>query len=267
MNHGIEVYGAFETLSDLNKQRELLALMGRLDYDEGDDDDEEEVEEFQWWWEATVPEVEREAEEAEGLPGCLLDWLACVLYCFDPGLEMDKYSIMSTSHEAGHKTDTIRWIGVGAAQRLQKCDSAIFVDVREWGDLLDGHIPGAHHIPMSSVMNSNIIHAISDDFLHNLLTLRRHQLVIVYSRVATPFSRCRAFCRNLLHVGNQCLDPKRFRRLRGGMFGWRHRGGPVTLSITITPPKDDRNTGQNAPATNQLNQEHTFRQAMPIIVD
>eukprot|EP00965_Chrysotila_dentata_P226107 6195204-Pleurochrysis_carterae.AAC.1 len=48
---------------------------------------------------------------------------------------------------------------------------------------------------------------------------KRNSLIIVYSNVATPFSRCRAFCRWLLRAGHRTLPAERFRRMRGGIFG------------------------------------------------
>ena len=45
---------------------------------------------------------------------------------------------------------------------------------------------------------------------------RKHRTkpIIVYSEVATPFSRCRAFCRWLLRAGHQTIKVERVRRLR-----------------------------------------------------
>ena len=61
--------------------------------------------------------------------------------------------------------------------------------------------------------------------------MRRQQPVVVFSSVATPFSKCRAFCRFILRAGHRTLSPKRFRRLRGGLFGWKFRGGGVAMPI------------------------------------
>ena len=52
-------------------------------------------------------------------------------------------------------------------------------------------------------------------------------LAQVFSSVATPFSRCRAFCRWMLRAGHSSLKANRFRRLRGGLFGWRFRRGAI----------------------------------------
>jgi hypothetical protein len=51
-------------------------------------------------------------------------------------------------------------------------------------------------------------------------------------QIATPFSRCRAFCRYLLRAGHTTLPAARFRRLRGGIFGWKHKGGPLTQMLS-----------------------------------
>merc|ERR1719291_710409 len=77
-----------------------------------------------------------------------------------------------------------------------------------------------------------IVGALGDVLIHELLSTHRHCLIIVVSAIATPFSRCRAFCRYLLRAGHATLPAARFRRLRGGMFGWKHKGGPVTAALT-----------------------------------
>ena len=51
--------------------------------------------------------------------------------------------------------------------------------------------------------------------------------------MATPFSRCRAFCRYLLRAGHKTLPALRFRRLRSGIFGWEHRGGPLVSGSEV----------------------------------
>ncbi len=58
--------------------------------------------------------------------------------------------------------------------------------------------------------------------------------------MATPFSRCRAFCRWLLRAGHQTLPALRFRRLRGGVFGWENRGGHVAKPLS-QPGAEGRN--------------------------
>ena len=76
-----------------------------------------------------------------------------------------------------------------------------------------------------------IVNALGTDLIHAILSTRRHQLIIIYSNVATPFSRCRAFARWMLRAGHATLPSARFRRLRGGVFGWEKRGGKVALAI------------------------------------
>ncbi|OLP95566.1 putative ubiquitin-like-specific protease 2A [Symbiodinium microadriaticum] len=83
---------------------------------------------------------------------------------------------------------------------------------------------------------SGVIQAV---LLRQLLTTRdapgkskhRTKPIIVYSEVATPFSRCRAFCRWLLRAGHQTIKVERVRRLRGGIFGWKHKNGPVARPL------------------------------------
>ena len=94
-------------------------------------------------------------------------------------------------------------------------------------------IPGAWHVPMGAVMRYGIVSVLGNDLIHELLSTKRHALIVVYSNVATPFSRCRAFCRWLLRAGHSTLPAARFRRLRGGIFGWEHRGGKVAQAIAM----------------------------------
>jgi hypothetical protein len=75
------------------------------------------------------------------------------------------------------------------------------------------------------------LQAAPGNLIHAILSTRRHQLIVVYSNVATPFSRCRAFCRWLLRAGHRTLPSARFRRLRGGVFGWKHKQGPLSRPI------------------------------------
>ena len=56
-------------------------------------------------------------------------------------------------------------------------------------------------------------------------------MVFVRFLCETQPNRCRAFCRYLLRAGHQTLPAARFRRLRGGIFGWKHRGGPMTAML------------------------------------
>jgi len=83
----------------------------------------------------------------------------------------------------------------------------------------------------------NVFMSADDQLIHKLLTLGKHvphgcdhshdsfsptwgprkhrtKPIIVYSEVATPFSRCRAFCRWLLRAGHQTIKVERVRRLR-----------------------------------------------------
>ena len=68
-----KVYGAFETLSDMSQQRRLLFTLGlgaasdaeKARFEEAGAEDDDDAQ-FQWWWEASVPDVEKAAEEASG---------------------------------------------------------------------------------------------------------------------------------------------------------------------------------------------------------
>ena len=54
----------------------------------------------------------------------------------------------------------------------------------------------------------------------------------------TVFGRCRALSRWLLRAGDGgSIAPKRLRRLRGGVFGWKHKSGPVLLALTDVTPE------------------------------
>ena len=127
----------------------------------------------------------------------------------------------------GGHVDDVRWVGTKTAIRMQRSQRAIFVDCREELDARTGSVPGAYHVPMSVALRRGVVEALGRPLIDALLTSRPHDLVIVYSQAATPFSRCRAFCRLLLRAGHQTLHPLRLRRLRGGVVGWRHRGGEL----------------------------------------
>ena len=92
---------------------------------------------------------------------------------------------------------------------------------------------------MSAVQRYGIVNVLGQELIHALLSTKRNSLIVVYSQVATPFSRCRAFCRWLLRAGHQTLPAQRFRRLRGGLFGWEHRGGQVAKQIANPGAQDD----------------------------
>jgi len=228
-----KVYGAFETLSDPLAQRRLLFELGlnlaatdaeRAMYEKAGGEDEDDTM-FQWWWEATVPDVEKAAEEAEGA-------------------EMDMYAASWVSDGLGDDVNDVRWMGIKKAQRLHEDGRVIFIDCREQGDYAEGLIPGAWHVPMNAVQRFGIVNVLGNELIHVLLSTKRNALIVVYSNVATPFSRCRAFCRWLLRAGHTTLPAARFRRLRGGIFGWLHRGGKVAVALS--------HRGANADLTERL---------------
>jgi len=157
-----KVYGAFEVLSDLKQQRRLLISLGVDDprFAAMDDDvDDEDEESFQWWWEASVPEVERAAEEAEGY-------------------EMDTFAKQYVSDGRGSSVDDVPWIGLRTAQDLQNGDDAIFIDVREPADLDGGTIPGAWNVPMSAVMRHGLMNVLPRELIQEILRARKHQTIV-----------------------------------------------------------------------------------------
>ena len=235
-----KVYGAFETLSDPQQQRRLLFELGlsfattekeKAAYEKAGAEDEDDVM-FQWWWEASVPDVEKAAEEAEGA-------------------DMDHYAASWVSDGLGDDVKDVRWIGINKAMGLHKKERIIFIDCRERNDYAGGGIPGAWHVPMSAVMRYGIVNVLGQELIHTLLSTKRNSLIVVYSQVATPFSRCRAFCRWLLRAGHATLPALRFRRLRGGIFGWENRGGTVAKPISNPGMShedfEDRFKGMKAP--------------------
>ena len=146
------------------------------------------------------------------------------------GADMDAYiSMVRPTAGLGGTVEDVRWIGTRKAIGLHRVARAIFVDCREKGDVEAGAIPGSYHVPMSAALarRGGVVEAMGKALVDALLTSQRHALVVVYSNAATPFSRCRAFCRLLLSAAHQTLHPLRLRRLRGGVVGWRHRGGPL----------------------------------------
>jgi hypothetical protein len=102
-----QVYGAFETLSDPAQQRRLLFELGfsfattekeKAMYEKAGAEDDDDVM-FQWWWEASVPDVEKAAEEAQGA-------------------DMDTYAASWVSDGLGGDVNDVRWIGIKKAMGL-----------------------------------------------------------------------------------------------------------------------------------------------------
>ncbi|CAK0886789.1 unnamed protein product, partial [Prorocentrum cordatum] len=91
-------------------------------------------------------------------------------------------------------------------------------------------IEGAWCCPLPEWIEYGLAHAMPPDLISKIFANRKLPIVI-YSEVATPFSRCRALCRWLLRAGHKSLKADRLRRLRGGMFGWRHKNGPVSRPL------------------------------------
>lgn len=225
-----KVYGAFEAISDLQQQRKLLDELSRrnaygftdevhkdiqqaVDAAGAEDDDDDDV--FEWWWDADVSEVDRAAEEAEGA-------------------DMDQFAEAFVSADClGGDINDVGWIGIRKALSLQRADRAVFLDTRERSEVAaTGGIPGAFNVPMSEVMRHGIVPVLGPELIGHLLNAKAHSLLVAYSRVATPFSRCRAFCRFMLRAGHTTLPALRFRRLRGGIVGWQARGGSLAMPGT-----------------------------------
>ncbi|KAH8063746.1 hypothetical protein JL722_2933 [Aureococcus anophagefferens] len=106
---------------------------------------------------------------------------------------------------------------VSEAQKLHDTDGAIWIDAREGRGRGEGTIPGAWSVPMKAVFDYGIVAALGTDLIHEILSTRRHQPIVVFSAVATPFSRCRSFCRFILRAGHMTLKAKRFHASAGAL--------------------------------------------------
>ncbi|CAE7626260.1 TTL3, partial [Symbiodinium sp. CCMP2456] len=207
-----KVYGAFETLMDKKQQWRLLFILNRLKDDEVSlyELEAEEEERFEWWLEANVPEIEKQAAEIEGG-------------------EFEEIGEKWISDGTGGNVNDVKWAGMAESLRLHAEDKALFIDCRERFEFEIEHIDGAFNIPMREFVDFGLA-GVAGPWVKEVLK-RKDQPVIIYSEVATPFSRCRAMCRWLLRAGSKSLPAERLRRLRGGMFGWRHKKGKILLAI------------------------------------
>ena len=134
-----KTYGAFETLSDPKEQRKLLVKLGveketapfawtaEDDAAFGDDDDDDD-QQFQWWWEASVSEVEKAAEEAEGA-------------------RMDSWAASWISDGLGGNVEDVRWVGLPKAKALHEADGDLKVSVMSGNCDLSPVILGAARSP------------------------------------------------------------------------------------------------------------------------
>ena len=194
-----KVYGAFETLSDMGQQRKLLFTLGIGEASEaekarfeaaGAEDDDDAV--FQWWWEASVPQVEKAAEEAEGG-------------------RFDSFAAAYVSDGLGGDVNDVKWMGLKKALALHAKGRVLFIDCREAADYNGGMIPGAFHVPMSAVQHWGVVNALQaagNDLIHQILSTRRHQLIIIYSNVRHGHPRPHA---------------------------WRHRRAPRQCATLLMP--------------------------------
>ncbi|CAE7503799.1 DnaJ-1 [Symbiodinium necroappetens] len=207
-----KVYGAFETLMDKKQQWRLLFILNRLKEDEVSlyELEAEEEERYEWWLEANVPEIEKQAAEIEGG-------------------EFEEIGEKWISDGTGGNVNDVKWAGMAESLRLHAEDKALFIDCRERFEFEIEHIDGAFNIPMREFVDFGLA-GVAGPWVKEVLK-RKDQPVIIYSEVATPFSRCRAMCRWLLRAGSKSLPAERLRRLRGGMFGWRHKKGKIVLAI------------------------------------
>lgn len=214
-----KVYGAFELLSDPYHQRRLLFKLGLL---EGNFDVDEEDEVFEWWWEANIPEIERAAAEAEGQG-------------------FDFIGEIFVSDGRGGNVDEVKWISLDSARKLLEDDACIFIDCREPHEFCSGYIPGAWNCPMQAFMDYGVVEVLGPIRISELLNARRRvQPVVIYSSVATPFSRCRSLCRWLLRAGHKTLKAERLKRLKGGMMCWKLRKHPVSAPLMDQPIPPER---------------------------
>jgi len=214
-----KVYGAFETLMDKKQQWRILFVLGKLGEDEVDlyELEAEEDERFEWWLDANIPEIEKQAAEIEGG-------------------EFEEIGEKWISDGTGGNVDEVKWMGMAEGVRLHEEDKAIFIDCRERFEFDIEHIDGAFNIPMREFVDFGLA-GVAGDWVGQVIR-RKGQPIVVYSEVATPFSRCRAMCRWLLRAGSKSLPAERLRRLRGGMFGWRHKKGKIVLSIKDYTPEE-----------------------------
>jgi rhodanese-related sulfurtransferase len=219
-----KVYGAFETLLDLKQQWRLLFVLGKLVGDETSlyELEAEEEERFEWWWQANVPEMERQAAEAEGS-------------------EFEAIGEQWISDGKGDRVDDVTWVGLAEALRLHEDKRAIFLDCRERWEYSLEHVPGAHAVPMREFVDLGLM-GVSGEWVSEILRTKNADPpvpIIIYSEVATPFSRCRALSRWLLRAGHSgSISAARLRRLRGGLFGWKHKKGPTQLALTYVSPEE-----------------------------
>ena len=219
-----KVYGAFETLLDLKQQWRLLFVLGKLVGDEQSlfELEAEDEERFEWWWQANVPELERQAAEAEGG-------------------EFEAIGEQWISDGKGDRVDDVAWVGPTTAMRLHEEGKAIFLDSRERWEYGIEHIRGAHSVPMREFVDLGL-QGVAGPWISEVLRTKASEPavpIIIYSEVATPFSRCRALSRWLLRAGHTgSISAARLRRLRGGIFGWRHHKGATQLALTYVSPDE-----------------------------
>jgi rhodanese-related sulfurtransferase len=94
------------------------------------------------------------------------------------------------------------------AHRLAKDGSVLLVDVREAHEWAQGHVPGAHHAPLSN--------------LHNTATaLPKDKQVVFYCMVGGRSSKAVEICQKMglphdSHMG-------------GGIGAWRMHGLPIVM--------------------------------------
>ena len=165
--------------------------------------------------------------------------------------------LMGSQGHGGAKVDDVEWIGLSTAIGLlrdrkvrsphrvlsdRRRIQAIFLDCRERWEFEIESIAGAHSVSMREFVDYGLsrVHGdwvgeVSTSALLIVCVLPSCDLciwlgqiirtksadppvpIIIYSSVATPFSRCRALCRWLLRAGSGgSLNPSRLRRLRGG---------------------------------------------------
>lgn len=155
----------------------------------------------------------------------------------------------------GGNVDEVGWIGPEAALRMCAEGTAIFLDCRERWEYDIEHIQGAHSVPMREFVDFGL-QGVAGPWVSAVVQTKHLTPpvpIIIYSEVATPFSRCRALSRWLLRAGHSgTISAARLRRLRGGLFGWRHKRGPTQLALTFVSA-DERAKKKAAEFTNVAN--------------
>ena len=96
------------------------------------------------------------------------------------------------NHTGGDVND-VGWIGPSTAIQMLAEQKAVFLDCREEWEFAIEHIAGAHSVPMRAFVDYGLPKVYGPWVRRVLETKAADPLVpiVIYSNVATPFSRCR----------------------------------------------------------------------------